>query len=356
MDYAELAPLLVKDALRIKENELIEITLTGEKDYFSFVDEFTLCVSKVGAFPTIRLNTPSYRRRYLKEIPEKFLNRTPPHALRRIKDFHRHINIIADDPDPMFKDVSTRKYQISKEARRPIDEQIQRRNMSSLYLPTPELADFFKIPRELFVDYLQKSLFIDYDALRKQCKALALLLKKSKRAIKIITGDQFELEFFITGRPIFIEDGSRNLPAGSVFLAPLEQSVNGSVLLDSVNLNGKTISGLILNFNNGRIESTSAEKNHRIFQQRLSNAYGDKDVFAGFGFGLNAGIDKPIGCEIVDTRVLGSIHICIGSNLIFGGKNFSDLFWTMINSEPTVYIDGKKIIDHSQIIGTLAKF
>ncbi len=349
MHLNELVHILIKDALRIKENEVIEVTLTGDKHYFDFIDEFTLQLAKRGAFPTIRLNTPSYRKRYLKEVPEKYLARTPPQALKRIMDFHRHINVIFNDPEPRFDGISTKRYRILAEAKRAIVEKIKQRNLSVIYLPTPELAKYFNIPEDIFIPTMFDALNISYKRLRKQCSNIAQALKKSNGHVRIITEDQFELRFKLADRPIFSEDGTHNIPAGSTFVSPVESSVNGSILLNSVFLDGKVIKNLILNFKNGRINSSSADRNHSVFTHHLKEAYGDKDVFAGFGFGLNPGLQKPIGCDVLDKRCMGTVHACLGSNLIFGGNNFSDIFITLVQPGATVFLDDTKILDHGKL-------
>jgi aminopeptidase len=354
MKIIELAHVLVNDALRIKENEIVEVTLTGERKYFDFLDEFTLAISKLGAFPTVRLHTPSYRRRFLKEIPEKYLRRTPPQALKWIKDINRHVTILAEDPDCDPPDIPNRRTKIAMEARRPILEQVKHLAVSRIHLPTPELADFYKIEPELFNERMISGFDVNYDALRRQCKKISDILRLSKKKIRILTGGQYELEFRINGRPIHVEDGAREIPAGSVFVAPIESTVSGSILLDGVIYQGKKLTNLILTFENGRVISSSADDNHSVFTRRLKAAYGDKEIFAGFGMGVNSGVEEPIGCEVLDTRALGSIFIGLGSNMIYGGENFSDLFWMLMNTEPTIFLDDLKLMDKGILAAKLS--
>ncbi|MBN1356675.1 aminopeptidase [bacterium] len=353
MDLSHLAYLFINDALMIKENEVVEVTLTGERHYFPFLDEFTLNIAKSGAYPTIRLNTPSYRERFLRELPISYLSRTPPQALKRIHDFSRHINIICSDPDPKFKNIPKRKYQAAIQARRPVIERIQRRNMSNIYLPTPELAQYFNVPESLFIESVHNCLNISYRTLRSECKTVSRLIRNPNRMVEIHTHNHCKLTFQLSDRQIFSQDGSRNLPGGYVFISPLENSVEGTILIDSLACAGKTIQNLLLTFKSGRIESCSADLNLHLFQNRLNNAYGDKDVFAGFGIGLNPGITAPLSCEITDPMIRGSIHICLGSNLIFGGNNFSDLFWPMTAVHPTVLINGQEIIRNGEFVPEL---
>ncbi len=349
MTLIELATVLVREAFRIQENEIIEITLIGEKKYFDFLDEFTLEVSRLGAFPTIRLNSPSYRLRYVKTVPEKYLRRTPPQTVKWIQDIQRHISIIADRIDLEDGRISQRRKRFAKEASSPILEQIQTRTISRIYMPTAELAKHFRVPIDLFTETVMGCLDINYNKLRKQCKLVADEIRRTRKEIVVSTGDSHTLRFRVGGRPVHLQDGSRELPGGSVFVSPIESTVNGSILLDNVGVMGKTIKNLILEFSNGKLVSSSAERNHKVFQNQLEDAYGDKKVFAGFGIGVNYGIKEAIGCEPIDVRVFGSIHVSLGSNIIFGGENFSDLFWRLPTGGATV-VANKTIIVENGII------
>lgn len=109
---------------------------------------------------------------------------------------------------------------------------------------------------------------------------------------------------------------SGNLPSGEAYIAPLEGTAEGQILVDgSIAGIGKIDSPLLLTVQNGRIteaEGTSAE--------RLLQMLGDQDgrMLGEFGIGTN---DKAriTGVVLEDEKVYGTIHVAFGSNNTFGG-------------------------------------
>lgn len=337
----ELAPKLVKDAMRIKEGQIVEVTLTGERRYLDILDAVTLEVSRLGAYPTIRLNSPSYRKKFMELVPEEFLRKPPPHMVKWISDIDRHINLLADTPvfNPMH--ISQKRKKFHREAQKKITGKIQQRNVTTVCIPTQELADHCGFALETVEYRLISSLDIDYTALRRKCRQMAETIRSSKKkVITLISGDGYELNCKLNSRQVWIEDGRHELPAGMIFFAPLEESVQGKVFIDKFKLDGRFVHNLTLEFNKGRIKRSSAEENHRLFTEKVKSSYGDSDAFAGIGIGLNPGLDSYIGCDLLDFIARGVVHIGIGSNLLYGGNNFSDLFMRLPVADPHLGFDG----------------
>lgn len=339
-----LAPRLVKEAIRIKEGQVVEVTLTGEPRYLEILDEVTLEVSRLGAYPTIRLNSPSYRRRFMETVPEEYLRKPPPQMVKWIGDIDRHINLLADAPNFNPLHISLRKKRYHREAQKKITGKIQQRNITTICIPTEELADYCGFALETIEYRLISSLDINYTELRRNCRTLAEKIRKKKQDIVLLSGNGMELRCRLNNRQLWIEDGRHELPAGMIFFAPHEDSVNGTVFIDKLNMNGRFVRDLTLEFNKGRMVNSKAGENHKLFADCIKKSYGDSNAFAGIGIGLNPGIDEYIGCDLLDFIAKGVIHVGLGSNLIFGGNNFSDLFLRMPVAEPRLQINGDLVI------------
>jgi aminopeptidase len=344
----EMAPKLVTDALRIKEGQIVEVTLTGERDYLDILDAFTLTISRVGAFPVIRLNSPSYRRRFLQTVPEKYLMKPPPHMVKWISDIDRHINLVADSPLFNPDHIAEKRRQAHMDARKKITGQIRQKNVSNIYLPTRELANYCGISFEVFEQQIVNGLDIDYNSVRRNCKRIADKIRGKNKEITLYSGDQFALTCQLADRHVFIEDGRHELPCGMVFFPPLETTVTGSVLIDECSINSNRVKQLLLEFSDGQLIRSDAESNHRCFIDLLKNSYGDSDVFAGMGVGLNPGLYSMGGNRITDFYVNGSVHISLGANLLYGGTNSSDLFIRLPVYQPDLLINGKSLVSGTQ--------
>lgn len=133
-----------------------------------------------------------------------------------------------------------------------------------------------------------------------------------------------------------------NLPGGEVFIAPIETSVNGTIVFDSFKLSDN---GLKLIVKEGKVVKTvgNSEKLLKIFEELGEKA---KQV-AEFGIGTNYKA-KIIGNTLEDEKVLGSVHFALGSNISFGGKNKLPFHKDGVITNPTVKIDNKLIIENGK--------
>ncbi|TQK62874.1 leucyl aminopeptidase (aminopeptidase T) [Brevibacillus sp. AG162] len=142
---------------------------------------------------------------------------------------------------------------------------------------------------------------------------------------------------------------SGNLPSGEAYIAPLEGTAEGQILVDgSIAGIGKIDSPLLLTVQNGRIteaEGTSAE--------RLLQMLGDQDgrMLGEFGIGTN---DKAriTGVVLEDEKVYGTIHVAFGSNNTFGGMIVAGVHIDLVVKEPDVYLDDKCIMKSGKLLAT----
>ena len=182
----------------------------------------------------------------------------------------------------------------------------------------------------------------------------------SKIAEYLSNGDQVEIEdkngtdlkFSIKGRYPGIEIGTLtkcfsegkecriDIPAGEVYIAPLEDSTNGILVVDE--LKDFNICGLKLRFENGIIKDFKAKRGAENFKKMLENGEGGKDRIGELGIGLNYGL-KPIGWRLFDEKIRGTAHLAIGDNIGLGGTNKASLHLDFVLYNPTLKVDGKPL-------------
>ncbi|MEM5802123.1 MAG: aminopeptidase [Candidatus Aenigmatarchaeota archaeon] len=188
-------------------------------------------------------------------------------------------------------------------------------------------------------------LLADYKIVSKLCKKMLKKVSNSKN-IKIISENGTNIEFSVEGREWKVDEGLflekpklGNLPAGEVFVAPLENSVNGTIVFDFFELaKGK----IKLEIGRGKVIKLmgKAPKLLKIFQTLGSKAR----QIAEFGIGCNPKA-KIIGNSLEDEKVFGTVHLALGNNIGFGGKNKVDFHKDGIIKKPTVIVDGKILIE-----------
>ncbi|MFY0519719.1 aminopeptidase [Lysinibacillus sp. UGB7] len=132
-----------------------------------------------------------------------------------------------------------------------------------------------------------------------------------------------------------------NIPSGESYIAPVETSANGDILIDGSIANiGVLTEPLLLKIRNGRLEEAIGRDGERLLEL-LGEGHGR--IIAEFGIGANKSA-LLCGNVLEDEKVYGTIHIAFGSNVPFGGTNAANVHIDCVVKNPTVYFDGKQVI------------
>ena len=103
--------------------------------------------------------------------------------------------------------------------------------------------------------------------------------------------------------------------------APLEQKTRGSIAFESLKLNEERYRNVILFVNDGEITSA----NHEAITGFFSGQPKENRILCELGLGMNPNITDFCGYSLLDEKRIGSFHIGIGDNTLFGGTNKSSL-------------------------------
>jgi len=137
------------------------------------------------------------------------------------------------------------------------------------------------------------------------------------------------------------------VPSGEVYVAPLETSANGVLVVEELREYG--IKNLELRFEGGRIVSFRAERGEGEFQELLDKAEGDKDRIAEFGMGINQGM-KLTGYRIYDEKALGTAHVAIGDNVDLGGENKASIHLDFVLHRPNIEVDEVLLMEKGKLV------
>lgn len=159
-----------------------------------------------------------------------------------------------------------------------------------------------------------------------------------------------ELAFSIAGRiahgrkaSIFDQPGYwGNIPCGEAFIAPIEDSVNGKLVIDaSIAGIGLVDSDAIFSIEQGKVIDIEGGSAARRFEALLDDSA--KRQVAEFGIGTN---DKAqiTGTTIEDEKVFGTCHVAFGNNRFFGGTNQIDFHVDCVMRAPTIVVDQRLIM------------
>ncbi|AJK86716.1 aminopeptidase [Lysinibacillus fusiformis] len=192
----------------------------------------------------------------------------------------------------------------------------------------------------------QGALHADAQEIEEMVEKYVQLLDKAA-GIRIVK-DGHELTFSVENRlgirstGVIRQAGEHgNIPSGESYIAPIESSANGEILVDGSIANiGVLKEPLLLKISNGRLVEAIGPDGPRLLEL-LGEENGR--IIAEFGIGANKSA-MLCGNVLEDEKVYGTIHIAFGSNVPFGGANAADVHIDCVVKNPVVYFDGERVI------------
>lgn len=189
-------------------------------------------------------------------------------------------------------------------------------------LVTSAGARFASLPHfdpEMF----HSSMMVDWHALASRTKTLAIAVNEAV-ALEVTTPNGTSMKFGKQGRTAKGDDGLLtmpgsfgNLPAGEVYLAPLEGTAEGRMVLEYAPTR-KLATPLELLVKEGRVVGIYGDEPHRRkLEQKFSEDENNRNI-AELGIGTNDKASRPDNILEAE-KILGTIHIALGDNSGFGG-------------------------------------
>lgn len=145
-----------------------------------------------------------------------------------------------------------------------------------------------------------------------------------------------------------------NCPSGETFVLPMPYLASGRVYIDGSLPKRSMEPGewCLFEFKNGRIQynikASSKDlkeyANSLFFKQTGSVLHKNSNVLAEFGVGTNPGIKFLSGNPVFDEKMLGTVHLGIGSNDQFHGPIECKTHHDIVCLKPTLNIDNFDMI------------
>jgi len=206
-------------------------------------------------------------------------------------------------------------------------------------------------------EIMTRTICVDYDRIFELSSAIAKMLSGASR-VRITTTSGTDIEMSIEGRHgladtgvIHERGGFTNLPAGEAYLAPVEGTARGAVIIDgSMAGIGKLSEGEEITFiveDGNVVEIKGGEKADNL--SGIVDGVGrDARNIAELGIGTN-GMAVVSGAVLEDEKVLGTIHLAIGNNMSMGGHVNVPLHLDGVVLTPTVEVDGQALLVNGEM-------
>ena len=320
--------------------------------------------SIIGAQPAVTYGSDKWGLKTYKKIDTKYLRQKPKlaYAHLNVVDAEMHI----DDSNPFYaRQLPQWKVEIRRKTIKPLrrlkEKKLVKKTLRSALIgwPTKEKAQAMGISFKRLDNIFWDTMDVNFNRLYHFNERL---MKKLKGADRIrIAGERTDLEFSVKGRE-FLNDagivarekiGYMNLPAGEIFTAPVETSANGHIFFDLPCMYhyGKQVHGVWFRFKNGKVAEYNINKGKRNFEDVINNASGKKTTIAELGIGTNPNARPTNGMIIVDEKILGTVHIAIGQNKLYGGVNEATIHWDFFKTMgrgSRVEVDGKALMKNGK--------
>jgi len=155
---------------------------------------------------------------------------------------------------------------------------------------------------------------------------------------------------------ILREPGFHNLPAGECYVAPLEDSAEGLLVVDKSFPDIVIEEPIRLTFTHGRVTDIAGGREASQLESIISEAEkkptgeGSRTI-AELGIGTNP-YARITGNVMTDEKVMGTIHIAIGHNAVppYNGQNHAPIHLDGVMGRPTLTIDGSVLIDDGKYL------
>lgn len=204
---------------------------------------------------------------------------------------------------------------------------------------------------------IARSIATDYDYIDKLNKKLSSLLLKAS-TVTVASSRGTKLSFRIDpNRPIMNDNGMftgegafGNLPSGEVYLAPVEGSSNGILIVDGSLMDGRVDKPVRMEVKDGFVANiTGSGKSAKKLTDTLTPMGKDSFNIAEFGIGTNPKA-KLTGSLLEDIKSIGTCHIGLGNSLSAGGRVYSKTHIDGTIIRPTILFDKKKIMHNGKFL------
>jgi aminopeptidase len=329
-----LAKNLINYSVSLKSGETIMIEIKG-KETLELGKELIREVTRVGGIPFWYYNDESLHRPWIMGAKAEQFK-----ALGRL-----HLKLNPFD----LADVDSKQMQMNQKLfYQPVhlQQRVKKTKWCVLRFPNNAMAQLAETSQEKFEKFYYDVCCLNYAKMSKAMNPLVRILNKTDMVRIVSPGT--DLSFSIKNIPIVKCDGTRNIPDGEVYTAPVKDSVNGNITFNTPSLrDGMTFNEVRFEFRNGKIVDAACQTYTEKLNEILDTDKGARFV-GEFAIGVNPYILHPMKDTLFDEKIAGSFHFTPGQCYDEAPNgNSSAIHWDLVQIQRKdygggeIYFDGK---------------
>ena len=204
-------------------------------------------------------------------------------------------------------------------------------------------------------EMLARVMSADMEGLRRKGRAVAAILDAGSEA-RITSALGTDLRLGLEGREAIPDAGELtergafgNLPCGEGFIAPVEGTTEGTLVVDgSIAGIGRVSGPVTLTVEGGHLSGASGPEGNRLME--LLTAHGEDGTnVAELGIGTNEKAELT-GEVLEDEKILGTAHVAFGANASMGGRVQVPVHLDAVVLEPDVTVDGEPVVRAGELL------
>ncbi|MBI4685131.1 MAG: aminopeptidase [Nitrospirae bacterium] len=187
---------------------------------------------------------------------------------------------------------------------------------------------------------LEGAMNVNWKALERTTKNIAMKVNKSE-FVEIKTPNGTQISFSKKGRKAQSDTGILtkpgafgNLPAGEVYLAPVEGTANGKLVIEWAPTR-QLKSPITLTVKKGLVSMVSGTEEYADYLRAKLSERKENANIAELGIGTNNMAKRPDNI-LESEKIFGTIHIALGDNSSFGGNINTPFHQDFVFFSPTV--------------------
>ena len=351
-----LASILVQYSTKVKKGDVCSIAASSAAEplVLAIYEE----VLRAGGLPIMQMQPTGAQAAFYELASDEQLDWVPPTMEWTVEHADVHISVMASLNTRELSHADPKKQARHQKARKTIMETSMRRAAEDSYrwaltlFPTHAYASEAGMSLPAYEDfYYAACLALDGDpvtAWHRQSEQVRRLTEwiQGREEVRI-QAEGTDITLGVAGRNWIACVGEHNMPDGEFFTGPVEDAVDGRICFSfPASYGGRTVSGVCLTFENGKVVDASAEQGEDFLIEMLDTDGGARRL-GELGIGTNFGISTGTKEILLDEKIGGTVHMAVGMSYPeSGGTNNSAVHWDMVcdlRRGGSITVDGEEL-------------